>query len=173
MGLRLYENNKYKDQKRERAKTETEEEKKPLVNLTTEKLIGMRKKQISRVVFDMLDTDFDDLLIMNQFCSDYVPIEMLKILNELFQYMKINFKEVEYFMFEQLFSQYYDTLTPTEKHMLLAKKQKKLFDHIDSDFKPKLNANSLKMAIALKKVPKHSVCKKEEEVYDFKPKINK
>jgi len=145
----------------------------PCTNLTTEKLIDMRKKQISRAIFDMLDTDFDDLLIVNQFCIDYVPIEALKILNDLFEFIKANFKEVDYLLFEHLFSEYYDKLTPPEKYTLLAKKQKKLFENMDSNFKPKLNPKSLKMAMSLKKVPKHSTCKKEVESFDFKPHINK
>lgn len=133
----------------------------------------MRKKQIARVVFDMLDTDFDDLLILNNLCMDYVPVEMLKILANLLEYMRQNFQEVEYIVFEQLFSQYYDKLIPTEKHMLLSKKQKKLFPTFEGTFKPQLNPKSLKMAMNIQKITKHETCKKKEEVFDFKPQINK
>lgn len=153
--------------------SESEDDNKRVPNLTTEKLIEMRKKQISRAVFDMLDTDFDDLLLMTQFHINNVPGEILNILNELFGFMKNNFKEVEYELFEQLFGQYYDKLTPTEKHMLLLKKQKKLFSTVDCSFKPQLNAKSLKMALNLKNVKKHQTCTKKDEVFNFKPHINK
>ena len=152
IGTRLFLNSKNK------RKTHDLDESKERVqekNLTSEKINKQRKQRISKNLFEMLDTDYDDLLIMSQLTTKRVPEEVLVIIKKLLDGISLYYKEIDYKQFHELFSVYYDGLISVDKQKLLQKKDKPLFD--DSKlFRPKLNKKSMKMAELIRKKTKKS-----------------
>lgn len=115
----------------------------------TQRIINIKKKRISRQIFNFLDNDNDDIIKIEDINVSKIDNNILLVLAPLFIEIENYTNFVEYPEFESIFENYYDKLDPCDKLVFDYKKEVEKLEEFN--FNPKLCKKSLKIAELLKK----------------------